>query len=308
MKPKIILCLALLAAIAFVYDMGGNCKAAITDPKIESSSQNGPGRAAPFIRLEKKKYVLGEQVRFWIGVNVKNLSVITPVSKDPGSLFITKPDGTQEVQPMGWPIDGSPGGSWSGGWGFGDKPVEPGRYTLVFEWKGVKTSPTELMVVQNDILRQIKAEFRFERQGIVSENTPVPMVLTVQNGTAMTIRFPQRGVTDNGVGIIINRKEPAYYEDTFYPWEKLCQSKYSVDTYTWDDDSDIPSVVLRPGERFEQRFLLKDAYSPDRAGDYEITIRTVLPILVGEKNGEFAAICPIRVPVTASAKLMFKSK
>jgi hypothetical protein len=194
-----------------------------------------------------------------------------------------------------------------GGCGLGDKPVEPGRYILVFECDGVKTPPTELVVVQNNVLRQIKAEFRFERKGLVSMDTPVPMVLTVENGTRTTIRFPQRGANMEGVTLSIDRKEPASSAGLFYPWEKLCQSNVTVDTYTWDAVSSIPSVVLRPGEHFEQRFLLKDAYSPDRAGDYEITIGTVLSILVGEKKGEFADMCPIRVPVTASAGLEFQT-
>ena len=257
--------------------------------------------------MEKKQYLLGENIRFWVGVQSKNSTEIPANLRNDGALFITKPDGTHEVQPVGWPRDGIVGGEWLGGWDLGKK-VQPGRYILVFECDGLKTPPTELMVVQSDVLRQIKAEFRFEREGSVSKNTPVYMVLTVQNGTGMTIRFPQRGVTGEDVGISIARKEPAFNDATFYPAEKLCQSKYSVDTYTWDAVSYIPSVVLRPGEHFEQRFLLQDAYSPDLPGEYEINIETVLPILVGEKDGEFAAMCPIRVPVTATAKLVFNSK
>jgi hypothetical protein len=79
------------------------------------------------------------------------------------------------------------------------------------------------------------------------------------------------------------------------------------DTYTWDVASEVPSVVLQPGEHFDQRFLLEDAYSFDQAGDYKITFTTVLSVLVGEKNSQYADICPIRLPVTASAKFVLSS-
>jgi hypothetical protein len=53
--------------------------------------------------------------------------------------------------------------------------------------------------------------------------------------------------------------------------------------------------------------LLEDVYSFDQAGEYEITFATVLSVLVGEKNGQYAGMCPIRVPVTASAKFVVSS-
>jgi hypothetical protein len=78
------------------------------------------------------------------------------------------------------------------------------------------------------------------------------------------------------------------------------------DTYTWDVP-EVPSVVLQPGAHFEQRFLLEHAYSFDEAGDYEVTFATVFSVLVGEKNGEFADLCPIRIPVTGRAKFVLSS-
>jgi hypothetical protein len=79
------------------------------------------------------------------------------------------------------------------------------------------------------------------------------------------------------------------------------------DAYTSEVASEVPSVVLQPGEHFEQRFLLEDAYWFDRAGDYEIRLDTVLSVLAGEKNGRFADLCPIRLPVTARAKFVLSS-
>ncbi len=165
----------------------------------------------------------------------------------------------------------------------------------------------ELIVERSEILEQIKAEFRFEREGVVMRAAQVAVVLTVQNSSDVTIRFPQRGAMMEGVSLRIVRKEPAFHSDLFFPWEKLTKSTVIPDTYTWDVASEVPSVVLQPGEHFEQRFLLEDACSCDQAGDYEIRFTTVLSVLVGEKNSQYADMCPIRFPVTASAKFVLGS-
>jgi hypothetical protein len=128
-----------------------------------------------------------------------------------------------------------------------------------------------------------------------------------KNGSQAIIRFPQRGAMMEGVSLGIIRKEPASHWALFFPWEKLSQSNVMPDPYTWDVASEVPSVVLQPGEHFEQRFLLEDAYAFDRLGEYEISFGTVLSVLVGEKNGPFGDLCPIRLLVTASAKFLLSS-
>jgi hypothetical protein len=192
---------------------------------------------------------------------------------------------------------------WSGGLGFGDGKVEPGVYVLILECAGEKTAPLELIAAQSDILKQIKAEFRFECEGAVTKSTHVPIVLTVKNGSQATIRFPQRGAMMEGISVQIGRKEPALRSAVFYPRKKLSHSNITPDAYTWGFP-EIPSVVLHPGEQFEQHFLLEDAVSFDQAGDYQITFGTVFSVLVGEKDGQFADACPIRIPATGSANFV----
>lgn len=274
---------------------------------MQKSSENGAAGVQPVIRLEKNRYVLGETIRFWVGVMPKNSTVIPEELRKPCSLRITEPDGALRVDSVGWPADGMLDHGWSGGWGFGEEEVKPGRYILVLECASEKTPPMELIVERSHILDQIKAEFRFEREGAVTRATQVPVVLRVQNGSEATIRFPQRGAMMDGVSFRIIRKEPAFHSDLFFPWEKLSHSNVLPDTYTWDVTSEVPSVALQPGEHFEQHFLLEDAYSFDRAGDYEIIVSTTLSVLVGEKNGQYADLCPIRLPVTASAKFVLSS-
>jgi hypothetical protein len=72
------------------------------------------------------------------------------------------------------------------------------------------------------------------------------------------------------------------------------------DTYGWDFP-EIPSVTLKPGEHFEQNFLLEDAFSFDQVGDYHVTFTTVFSMLVGEKDSPFADVCPIKILATGSA-------
>jgi hypothetical protein len=265
-------------------------------------SQDAGVGIEPFLRLEKPKYVLGEAIRFWVGVKPRNSAPVPEELVKPCSLAITKPDGTIENQSVNPPPDRMRGAGWGGGWGFGKSQVMVGVYFLVLECGGEKTKPVELTVERNEIFDQIKAQFTFERSGEVSIGTPVPVILTVQNDSEYIIRFPERGVVGEGVGVSVDRAEPRSHSDLFYPWAKLSNSPFSVDTYSWDATATIPSIVLKPGEHFVQQFSVEDAYSFDRAGLYEITFSTVLPILAGEKNGPFVDLCPFRLPVVNTAQ------
>jgi hypothetical protein len=67
-------------------------------------SQEVAAGVEPILRLEKPKYVLGEAIRFWVGAEPRNSAVIPQTLRKPCSLAITRPDGTTETQPVGWPI------------------------------------------------------------------------------------------------------------------------------------------------------------------------------------------------------------
>jgi hypothetical protein len=293
-----------ISVVLFALFFWGSLENFVASHSLEGQSQNA-ARAigvAPILRLEKPKYLLGESVRFWVGVEPKNSSVIPPELQRPCSLEIAKPNGSTETQSVGWPIDGMTERGWSGGWGFRDTQMETGSYTLVLDCVGERTKPLELMVERNDVIDQIRAEFRFERSGMIKMNTSVPVLLTVQDNSPDAIQFPQRGAMSEGVSLKVIRERPALHSDFFYPWKKLASSTISPDTYTWDVASAVPSVDMKPGEHFEQRFVLDEAYSFDQPGNYEVTFSTVLSVLVGEKRGPFADFCPIRLPVVAAAR------
>jgi hypothetical protein len=265
-------------------------------------SQNIAGSVEPFLRLEKPKYLLGETIRFWVGINVKNSSAIPKKAMKPCTLSIGKPDGATETQSVYLGREGLTGEYSSyGGWGFGGAQVETGTYILVLQCASEKTNPVELVVERNDIFDQIKTDFRFERSGAITMGESVPIILSVQNNSNYRIRFPQRGSMGEGVGIEVHRQEPAMSSAFFYPSDKLAKATTMPDTYSWDSAPYVASISLGPGERFEQRFMLEDAYTFDQPGNYEVTFNTVLAILVGEKNDPFADYCPIRLAVISKA-------
>lgn len=263
--------------------------------------------AVPTLRLEKPKYALGESIRFWIGVKAMNYGVIIPEKYwDTCFLYTIRPDGTVKKESVGWPVDGMLYRGWTGGWGFGKEKVQVGKYTLVFEFANKKTASVQLIVQKLDFMKQIVAKFDFQESGEISNDASIPVILKVQNRSNHKIQFPRRGVSDAYISIRVEREEPPQGAHFFYPIEKSRGSleedvsRISFDIYNWDVAAKVPSVILKPGEHFEQELSLEDAYQFWGPGRYEVTFSTTLALLVGKKDGKFAAYCPIRFPVVST--------
>ena len=255
--------------------------------------------ALPVLRLEKAKYVIGESIRFWVGVECLDDDAIIPEKYwNTCFLHITRPDGTIKKESVGWPMDGQLYRGWSGGWGFGKEKVQVGKYTLVFEFANKKTEPVELIVEELDVIKKIKATFNFQRSGNISKGEHIPIILTVQNNSKHVIQFPRRGVSDAYVSIRVKRQEPSMESAFFYPIERLKGTLKN--TYNWGRAVSVPPIVLQPGERFEQELSLEKAYELWGPGQYEVTFSTALALVVGEKNGKFATYCPIRLSIVAT--------
>jgi len=259
---------------------------------------NQAPKAIPTLRLEKPKYVLGESIRFWIGVKCLNDDVLIP-DKYWNTCFlqIIRPDGTVKKEPVDWPVDGQLSHGWIGGHGLGKEEVQVGKYTLIFEFANKKTEPVELTVEKLGIIKQVKATFDFRRSGDIAKDTHIPLILTVQNDSKYIVQFPRRGVSDAYVSISVKCQEPPRRADCFYPIEKL--KGPLKNRYNWGRAASVPPIILRPGEHFEQELSLEEAYEFWGSGHYEVIFSTVLALRVGEKNGKFAAYCPIRLPVIA---------
>ena len=245
----------------------------------------------PFLRLEKPHYLLGESIRFWVGIEASG-SIPADLRK-PCSLTIAKPNGSSEVQQIAWPVDGNPDRGWSGGWGI--EADEAGAYELELECSGERTERVPLIVEADDLSHQIKATFEFGESASITMGAQVPVIFSVINSSAFPIRFPHRGVMMEGISISIKRDAPAYRADFFYPWEKLKQFALSPDTYTWDVATELPSITVEPGEQFQQRLALEDAYQFEEPGNYSVTFSTVVTVLVGNDDGPYGLLCPIRL-------------
>ncbi|MHC4215443.1 MAG: hypothetical protein ACYSWP_18935, partial [Planctomycetota bacterium] len=199
---------------------------------VSKAPNQGPNAIA-VLRLEKAKYVIGESIRFWVGVECLDDDVIIPEKYwNTCFLHITRPDGTTKKESVGWPIDGMLHKGWMGGHGLGKEDVQVGKYTLVFEFANKKTEPVELIVEEFDVLRKIKATFDFQRAGNISKGEHIPVILTVQNNSKHVIQFPRRGVSDALVSIRIKRREPSTESAFFYPIERLKGALKN--TYNWD--------------------------------------------------------------------------
>lgn len=114
----------------------------------------------------------------------------------------------------------------------------------------------------------------------------VLVALNVINNSPYPIRFPEPGVEGAEVSVGVIRESPSSSTTmTFYPARELSHFRSAPLTHTWDVAPGIPSVVLKPGERFDQKFFFEHAYSFDQPGKYKAMISTVLQVLVGEKSG-----------------------
>jgi hypothetical protein len=179
--------------------------------------------------------------------------------------------------------------------GAGFTPETAGVYRLVFDCVGGRTEPVCVGVENDPIVHDIKIEFQFGKSGPIVADDVIPVTLIVKNQSQYTVRFAKPGEMMQGIFVRIERQEPRSRSDLFYPWNKLSQSGKAFDRYTWNTARLIPSIVLAPGEHFEQQLSVRDAYTFDGAGQYDVTFSTVLAVLVGESSGRFADFCPIRL-------------
>jgi hypothetical protein len=270
-----------------------------------------PPNGVPIIRLNKSRFVLGESVFFWVGVKAVSRDPIPKEYQKTCRLIITRPDGTTRTEPVGWPVDGPEDAGWLGGWGWGSNETQPGRYTLIFEFAGQRTELVSLFVEDLPILKQIEAEFVFSRSG---DGLAIPdgnVTLIVSNISDQTLRFLQPDGFNSMVSVSLLKSDRSYRNDFFYPVESLSVGGNSpaitFDTFTWDVASRAPSITIRPGETYRQEMPLRAALAEAakglsvHPGRYDVTFSTTLQILIGEKDGKWSEISPVRIPVSATA-------
>jgi hypothetical protein len=263
-----------------------------------SSQQTAPFH--PILELEKPVYLLGESIRFWIGVHAE---YVPEALRESGVLHWVNPDGSQMDEHVGWPADGNPARGWKGGWGFEKRSPSPGRYVVSFEFAGQKTADQQFEIVPNSILGSIDARWSFEPARV---NYSGAVLLHVENNSGRVLRFAKPGLMGSEVSLHVRTLQTLYSEDTFVPQSAILQPdeipSISFDRIDWETQSKWPMITLPAGGSGERKLALRSIY-PFRDGqEYEMTISTVLTVFVGERDDSDAQLFPLRIPVSATAR------
>lgn len=267
-------------------------------------AQDGKVPVRPILKLEKPKYVLGENVLFEVGIQPVAAGGTIPsdivTARKPCALDISKPDGSHETQFVNWPVDGDLSKGFAGGWGFA--AAMAGEYTLVLECSGVSTSPVKLPVVKNSISKQIKIGLEFKRGGTLHRSGSLPFIFDIRNESPYYIQFPERGaiIGDankghtmvDGVSLHIVRRDPAATWDVIYPWKKLADQPRDA---VMPSSERLPTITLVPGGHFEQDLYVEDAFKLDQPGQYEITVSTNVTVFARDSDGKLKDFCPVRL-------------
>ena len=260
-----------------------------------------PTGAEPTLALDKKIYVLGEAIRFWIGVARKGNEPIPEIYWSTCVLHVTRPDGTRADSAVSWPSDGALDLGWTGGQELREEEIQLGTYSLSFEFAGKQTPPVDLVVRELPALRDVAAEFVFGARGAVGADDAIPVVLRVANHTPQLLRFPVFGAIGTTISLRIYRTDPPRGESLFYPDEWLPDPKAVAcpEAPGWRHLAHTPFIALPPGETYEVGLSIRPADRFWGPGEYEVEFTTTIPLLLGEPDGEFADVCPIRLRVSA---------
>jgi hypothetical protein len=292
----------------------GLCVLAFSPP---IQAQSPPTPARPIIELEKTRFASNEDVFFWVGVTAPGDYRIPRSLWTTCQLTITRPDGTQRIDVVGWPIDGMLDRGWRGGRGLGSEPLQIGRYVLVFEFAGQKTSPTSFTVEDVPILEEITGEFVFPSPPV--RGTPAASVtLTVRNDSSQTIRFPHRGVMFEYVWVGLNKTTGEKWSSSFPVPEAVLltaagieQSPIADDKFSWGLAGKVPTMVLAPGDIYRLELPLNAVLAghggsqPIPDGEYDMRLSTIVQMLVGERDGSWADLSPIRLNIASVKHLTF---
>lgn len=260
-------------------------------------------QAEPMLSLEKKLYVLGEAVRFWVGAGEQNGKPIPPEYWNTCFLHVTRPNGHSERLPMSWPSDGPVDMGWSGGCNWEPEEVQAGTYVLAFEFAGKTTPPVNLEVREVNVLRDISAEFAFSKTGVLARTEALPVTLKVSNHSPYPVQFPAFGDGDASISLRISATDRSSSMGMFYPADKLPggTNRTPAKSSSWPHWKSIPCIQLPSGETYELPLELGKAYQFSGAGGYEVQFSTSIPLLIGEPDGEFADYCPVRLRVRTAA-------
>lgn len=276
--------------------------------------QNQPVLAKPIVELEKTRFATTERVFFWVGVSAPDDYRIPQSLWTTCKLTITRPDGSERIDAVGWPTDGMTDRGWKGGHGLGSEPPQVGRYVLVLEFAGQRTSPVSFTVEDVPFLNDILREFVFSSP-LVLGSPGASATLTVRNGSPQTIRFPHRGVMFGYVSVALTKTTGDKWSSDFFVPEAMLlraasieRSTFAEDKFSWNLVATVPTVTLAPGATYRLALPLNAALAerpnssrPLPVGEYDVRVSTTLQLLIGDRDGPWAELAPVRLAVESLA-------
>jgi hypothetical protein len=305
--------------LRFAFGLALVAAAAIRFAGSQSAAPLVQSEARPILEFDKTRFVAGERVFFWIGLEMPRVEEPVPRElQDTFRIVLTRPDGTERVEKLSFPIDGprflNPDGShdlgFKGGASLGSEIPQLGSWTAVVEFAGKRTQPVTFTVEDLPLLKNIEAAFVLSSPLILDSKETIA-TLTVHNRSTETIRFVEPGQNDFYISVSLTKTSgEAWGYSSFVPPEVLSAATghravpMSVYKFTWAATKQFPTVTMRPGADFHLRLPVKKVIESMKApaGDYDVRFWTELQLLVGEANGDWKDFAPIRLPVKSTTK------
>jgi len=279
------------------------------------TTQPEPQTARPSLEFDKTRFAVGERIFFWI-VTTKDPeddSAMPMALMGSARVLFTRPDGTERVDVVSQPIDVSniprhP--SWKGrsltkgGHTLRDDPIQLGRWTVVYEFRGVRSEPITFTVEEWPVLHDIHASFEFSTPVLLGDRNAF-VTCVVWNDSKETIRFVQPGQNTNYVTYQLQK--PGWGLSGFVPERVLAAAAghahrpFTIDRLDWDAVRRFPNVTLAPGQSYRLRLRVTDALGGKAAvakipdGDYDLRFFAEWQLLIGAPNGRWQDFLPIRL-------------
>lgn len=251
----------------------------------------------PVLILDKRRHVPGESVRFWAGVGGPENQSIPFEYWENCFLHVVCPDGRVEKWPMDWfspkPVLMENTGTtfWT--------PADPhaGIYSLVFEFAGNKTPPSEVEFLPSDILNRLAMEFIPDGQA--EADSTLPLVLKIDNRLPHQVLLPAAGTRDHPVRMIVREADSRNARGMIYPWRVVPEGeeRSSHAQQTWADRSEIPLIVIPAEETREYSVAVGKYFMFLMPGDYDVELYLTIPVMIEETGGEFDNHGPMVVPI-----------
>jgi hypothetical protein len=274
--------------------------------------------AKPVLQFEKTRFAIGERVFFWVGVELEggDQKPIPASLMDSMRVILTRPDHTQRIDRITWPIDGMgtnlPGdGGWRGGHGLRDETPQLGVWIAVVEFAGRRTAPVSFTIENVQILKDIDARFIFT-EPLVLNAADAAATLTLRNNSSEVLRFVELGQNNSSVSINLEKTgEPRWGSSFFVPPGVLVTSSgkaivpMSVTVFTWKDLQSFPIATVPPGGVFQRRLPMRASLEGSGMlaippGDFNVRFSTKIDLLVGEADGNWKDFAAVHLAVSST--------